>query len=264
MKSTAIQSLLGLVRQELYVTRHRLEITVDTLFFPLINVVLFGYIMSYIGTGGKLDGQIFLVGVLLWQVLTVMQYNTTVSTMWSIWSHNLTNLFIAPITAAQYLLAQGLAALVRTLAMAIFLMVGAWAVFNFNVFTLGWANVALFSFNLVLFAYALGIAFLGIIFRYGVRVQAIAWGAVYFFQPITAAFFPVSVLPGFLQAVAYALPPTYVFEAARAALSSSGIDWRYALIAFGLNLVYLGGGLLLFVYFFKKSKQTGQFARNDL
>jgi ABC-2 type transport system permease protein len=264
MMPSRLQRLSALIRLELFITRRRLEMIVDTLLFPLINVILFGYIMSYIGTGGQLDGQIFLIGVLLWQLMVIMQYNGTVTTMWNIWSHNLTNIFIAPISSDEYLLAQGLAALVRTLIIGLFLALGAWIVFDFNLLELGAANLAVFTFNLLVFAYALGVALLGVIFRFGVRVQAISWGAIYLFQPITAAFFPVAVLPGFLQGIAYALPPTYVFEAARAAISNPAVNWHYALVGAALNVLYLALSVLLFLYLFKKSKQTGQFARNDL
>ena len=264
MMPSTWQRLSGLILQELYVTRHRLEMIVDTLFYPLINVVLFGYITHFIGTGGQLNGQIFIVGVLWWQLLTVMQYNITVSSMWSIWSHNLTNIFIAPISVKEYLVAGAVSAAFRSLVVASLLFLGAWLVFGFNVFDLGMANMGLFTLNLLLFGCALGIAFLGVIFRFGVRIQAISWGAIYVIQPITAAFFPVGVLPGFLQAIAYALPPTYVFEAARQALTNPGVNWRYSLVSLGLNLLYLVGSILLFLYFFKKSRQSGQFARNDL
>lgn len=264
MMPSTWQRLSGLILQELYVTRHRLEILVDTVFYPLINVILFGYITHFIGTGGELDGQIFIVGVLLWQIMVVMQYNLTVSTMWSIWSHNLTNLFIAPISIREYLTAGVISAAARTLGIAAVLALGSWWVFDFNLLSLGIANVSFFTLNLIIFAAALGIALLGVIFRYGTRVQAVSWGAIYILQPLTAAFFPVAVLPGFLQAVAYALPPTYVFEAAREALVNPAVNWRYTFIAFGLNLVYTTISLVLFAYFFKKSKESGQFARNDL
>lgn len=264
MMPSTWQRLSGLIRQELYVTRHRLEIIVDTVFYPIINVILFGYITHFIGTGGELDGQIFIVGVLLWQIMVVMQYNLTVSTMWSIWSHNLTNIFIAPISVREYLTAGIISAAVRTLVITVLLGVGGWLVFDFNLLDLGFANISLFTLNLIIFAAALGIALLGIIFRFGMRVQAISWGAIYFLQPIVAAFFPVSVLPGFIQGIAYALPPTYVFEAARGALTDPSVDWQYTLTALGLNLAYFAASVLLFLYFFKKSKESGQFARNDL
>lgn len=264
MTPSSLQRLSALIKLELFITRRRLEMIVDTLLFPLINVILFGYIMAYIGSDGALDGQVFLVGVLLWQMMVIMQYNGTVTTMWNIWSHNLTNIFIAPISSRDYLVAQGLAALIRTLVIGLFLALGAWVVFDFSLLSLGFTNLVLFMCNLLIFAYALGVMFLGVIFRYGVRVQAISWGAIYVLQPLTAAFFPVAVLPSFLQSIAYTLPPTYVFEAARAALVTPSVNWRYAFIAFALNLIYLTLGVLLFLYLFKKSKQSGQFARNDL
>jgi len=128
----------------------------------------------------------------------------------------------------------------------------------------GTANLVLFFINLSLFAWALGIVLLGLIFRFGTRIQAVAWGVIFLFQPLTATYFPVTVLPPFLRAIAYMLPPTYVFEAARQALHQAGINWKYMTIAFGLNIIYGLLAVSLFKLLFKKSRQTGQFARNDL
>jgi ABC-2 type transport system permease protein len=41
---------------------------------------------------------------------------------------------------------------------------------------------------------------------------------MFLIMPISAVFYPVAILPGFLQPVAWALPPTYVFEGMRALL----------------------------------------------
>jgi ABC-2 type transport system permease protein len=98
----------------------------------------------------------------------------------------------------------------------------------------------------------------------GPSIQAIAWGVIFLFQPLTASFFPVSVLPPFLQHVAYALPPTYVFEAGRQALMNPAINCSYFGKAFGLNIFYSVISAFVFLYLFKKSKDSGQFARNDL
>jgi ABC-2 type transport system permease protein len=261
---SAWQRIKGLVWQELYLTRRRLEIIGDTVFFPMMNVILFGYITSYIGNGGNVEGTYFIMGILLWEVLVIMQYNVSVGSLWSIWSHNLTNVFIAPISIKEYLTAHILAAAIRTLAVVGLLAVGTYLAFGFNILDLGAANLGLFTLNLMLFACALGVVLLGTIFRFGLRVQALCWYTVFLFQPLTAVFFPVSVLPGFLQAIAYTLPPTYVFEAARAALENPSVDWRSSGIALGLNLLYLGIAFVVFSIFFRRSKESGQFARNDL
>ncbi len=264
MMPSSLQRIYGLVWQEFFLTRRRMEIIMDIFFFPMINVVLFGYITSYVGNSGHVESEYFIMGILLWEVLVIMQYNVSVSTLWNIWSHNLTNIFIAPISAREYLSAQVIAAALRTFGILGFLALGTYLVFDFNILDLGVANLAIFVLNLIIFACALGFVLLGAVFRFGLRVQSLTWYTIFLFQPITAAFFPVSVLPGFLQAISYGLPPTYVFEAARQALANPSVNWRYALIALGLNLLYLTLSVLLFRHFLRKSKESGQFARNDL
>jgi ABC-2 type transport system permease protein len=169
-----------------------------------------------------------------------------------------------PISTAEYLIAQVIASVVRSMAVIGFLGLGTYLVFHFNVLHLGILNLILFGTNLLLFSCWLGIALLGLVFRYGQRIQALTWYAVFIFQPLTAAFFPVAVLPGFLQGFAYALPPTYVFEGARQALTTSRINWPYIAMAFVLNILYSALAIIIFRYFFRRSKEIGQFARNDL
>ena len=104
---------------------------------------------------------------------------------------------------------------------------------------------------------------LAFLFRYGTGIQAITWGIIYLIQPLTASFFPVSVLPKAIQNIAYIFPITYVFEAARAALVDPTFKGNYMLTAFILNVIYF----FLFFYFFKRfvnlAKRTGQFSRNE-
>lgn len=255
--------IMTLVMHELFITRKSLEIIIDTLFFPLMNVVLFGYITHFLGTASQGSAYLML-GILLWEIVVINQYNMTVSTMWSVWSHNLTNIYIAPISVADYLIAHVIAAAVRTATVMVFLVLGTWLIFGFNLAQIGALNLVLLTINLSVFAWWIGIVLLGLIFRYGTRIQALAWGTIFLFQPLTAALFPVSVLPPVLQWVAYALPATYMFEAARQALDRGGTNWKYTLIASAMNIGYLVLALLVFRWLFRRSKETGQFARNDL
>lgn len=261
----SVQRIYALIVQELLITRRSLEIFMDILVFPLMSVILFGLITAFIsGVRESTTAAFIIIGALLWQVVSINQYNVTVSTLWSVWSHNLTNVFIAPISVREYLTAHVLAAGLRTLFVTALLALGIFWMFDFNLLEVGAVNLAIFLLNLSLFAWWIGIALLGLIFRFGTRIQAIAWGVIFLFQPLTAAFFPVSVLPTAFQAIAHALPATYVFEAAREALATSGVNWRYAGIAFALNIGYTILSLLFFAHLFRRSKESGQFARNDL
>ena len=265
MRPSALKRVRALVMQELFISRHSLEILFDVLVFPMMNVILFGFIARFVGSHSSgVNSQYLILGVLLWEIITIVQYNMTVSSLWSVWSHNLTNIFIAPTSAAEYLSAHALAAIARGAVVVGCFSVGTYFAFGFNLLQVGPLNLLLFFINLSLFAFWVGLVLLGLIFRYGTRIQAIAWGTIFLFQPLTASFFPVSALPGFLQAVAFALPPTYIFEAARQAFDNRSLNVRYMLIGSVLNLVYFGAAIAIFRFLFRRSKTTGQFARNDL
>jgi ABC-2 type transport system permease protein len=147
----------------------------------------------------------------------------------------------------------------------IFLLISLLALifFDYNIFELGSVNLFFFFVNLIIFSWVIGIAVLGAIFRFGTRIQALAWGLIFLFQPLTASFFPAETLPSFLQKVAFALPATYIFEAARKSLVDPTTHWDLITIAFLLNVVYFAASLYFFNYMFRKSKESGQFARNE-
>ena len=119
-------------------------------------------------------------------------------------------------------------------------------VFSFNVYSLGLVNLALFFLNLVFFAWSVGLAILGVIFRLGTRIQALAWGLVFLFQPLTGVYYPINVLPEALQTVARLVPATYVFEAARNSLESPAIQWQAMSIALLENAIYFGLAVAFF------------------
>lgn len=253
----------GLIVHEILLTRRSLEMFFDILFFPMMNVILFGLIMHFVRTSSQ--GSTYLImGILLWEVVVINQYNLTVSSLWSVWSHNLTNIFIAPISIGEYVAAHILAAALRTAVVFVLLSVGTYMAFGFNIAHFGIANLLLFYVNLSLFAYWLGIVLLGLIFRFGTRVQSIAWGTIYLFQPITASLFPLNVLPHAIQLIARALPASYIFEAARHSLTHSGVAVHANLVALAMNLGYGVVAALIFGRLFRRSKESGQFARNDL
>jgi ABC-2 type transport system permease protein len=250
--------------QEFYITRGSLEIVVDLFYTSLITVVVFGFVSGFLtGVLNPNTGSYLLLGMLLWDVIRVNQYSITVGSLWNIWSHNLSNMFVAPLSLAEYIGAHMLSGLLKTL--VIFGMISAIAAawFHFEIWRVGAVNLALFFANLTIFAWAVGLVLLGIVFMIGTRIQALAWGAIFVFQPLTAAFFPLGILPPGVCAVAYGIPPTWVFEAARRALADPSVNWTAAGIAFGENVLYLGIGLWAFYVMWARSRATGQFARND-
>ncbi len=259
-----LNSIKAILQQELFVTYRAIEVIMDIIFFPLMSIILFGFLSTYLTkASGSSIGQSVLMGMLLWQVIFIVQYSVSVGSLWNIWARNLSNLFITPLRARDYIFAQALSGAIKALLMLMLSAVISIYIFHFNLFILGFVPLSVFLSNLILFAFAVGLIILGVIFRYGTRIQAFAWGLLPMFQPITAAFYPVSVLPTPLRVIAYFFPPTFIFEAARGVLQSHYLDWRLIGIAFFENIIYVVVAILFFSAMFAKSKDTGQFARNE-
>ncbi len=181
----------AILLQEFYITKRSLEVIIDTFFFSAISIIVFSFMAIFISkTAGRLAAREVLVGVLLWEIIRITQYSLSVGSLWNIWSRNLSNMFITPLSLTEYMLAGIFSGLAKALINFGIIALIAGLIFRFNVFNLGTGNLVLYFINLSIFAWSTGFAIVGVIMCYGTRVQALAWGAVFLFQPLTAAFFP--------------------------------------------------------------------------
>lgn len=259
----SVGRICAIFLQGFFLAKSAIEYWFDLFFFSLMNVILFGLIGRLFSGGSHLGAYYVLIGVLFWEVIRVNQYALSVGSLWNMWSKNLSNVFISPVTAPEYFTAYMLTAVTEGTIMFMLLGVVARFLFGFNILLVGWPLLIASIINCTIFAWTIGLIMIGLIFRFGTRVQALAWGIIFVFEPLTAAFFPVKVLPAILQEIAWGFPPTYLFENLRAAISGGAIVWSGILLATALNLVYFGIAAMIFAAFFRKSKESGQFARMD-
>lgn len=262
-KNMSLTRILAILKQEVYLTRHSFEIIVDFVFFTFINAVVFGFISVWLSGENRLNAFYLIIGMNLWTIVSVTCYSFGNGTLWNIWSRNLTNLFITPLTISEYLSAHAFSAFLKSLGLFAMTAAISFFFFGFNLFELGLLNTLLYFINLSMFGWSLGLIVLGTIFRFGTRIQALAWSTASLFQPLSASLYPVKILPPVLQTVAYLLPPTYVFEAARYNITASETQWPLITMSFGLNLLYLVFAVVIFRWFYAKSKEVGQFAKNN-
>ena len=95
-------------------------------------------------------------------------------------------------------------------------------------------------------SWSLGLVSTGVVLRWGLGAESFAWLIVFVFLPLCCVYYPVTTLPGWLQPVALALPPTYVFEGLRAIVLNGTFDAQLMVKAFLLNLVYFALGFAAF------------------
>jgi ABC-2 type transport system permease protein len=128
--------------------------------------------------------------------------------------------------------------------------------FDFNLWGLGFA-LAIFFLNLILTSWSIGIFVSGLLLRNGLGAESLAWTIMFLFLPLTCVYYPVAVLPHWLQYVAWALPPTYVFEGMRALLIDHVFRADLMLEAFLFNVVLFAGASIAFVKLLESARNQG-------
>src|SRR4029077_3287901 len=184
---------------------------------PAVQMLMWGFLQLYIGQNAGFfarAGGMFIGAVLLWDILFRGQLGFSLSFLEEMWSRNLANLMLSPLRPAEFIAALIVMSLTRLVISTVPVALLAIAFFGFNLFGLGLALAAFFL-NLLLTSWAIGIFVSGLVMRNGLGAENMAWSIMFIFLPLTCVYYPVSVLPGWLQHVAWALPPTYVFEGMR-------------------------------------------------
>jgi ABC-2 type transport system permease protein len=202
------QRIKGIILQEAYVARREATVWVDLIVVSTMSVVVFGFLSRYLTQSQNRTAATYVIlGLLLWEVTRINQWCVSVNSLWNMWSSNLTNVFVTPISIPEYIAGNCILAFVKTTAVSIVLSVAAALAFDFNILSLGAPTLVLCLMIMTVFAWALGWLLLGVIFRYGITVQSVAWGTIFFLQPLCAVFFPLAVLPEPLHPIARLLPP---------------------------------------------------------
>jgi ABC-2 type transport system permease protein len=231
-----------------------------------MTLLLWGFVSEYL-QASKFSGSVNIVTVLLgavilWEILSEGQHSLSVAFLEDIWEKNLLNIFVTPLKLSEFLTATALLGLIRVFLISVVMTIVAFFAYSFNLFSFGFYIIP-FAFNLILFGWILGLLITGIILRFGTSAQVLAFGIMFLIQPFTAVFYPVSILPKYIQYISYSLPSTYVFEGLRAVTNSGIFLSSYFLIGLGLNLVYLALSLWFFYRMFARVKKNGSLTKLD-
>ena len=251
--------ILGMVLRYWYVIRSSWPRTAELIYWPLVQMLMWGFLQTYLaqqtGLAGKAAG-LFIGGVLLWDILVRSQLGFAVAFLEEVWSRNLGHLMMSPLRPTELVAALTIVSLLKLAVAMIPVAFLAYLFFGFNVLSLGIAFAAFFA-NLVIMSWSLGLVSTGVVLRWGLGAESFAWLIVFVFLPLCCVYYPVTTLPVWLQPVALALPPTYVFEGLRAVVLNGVFEPRLMAIAFALNLVYFALGYAAFAYFLHRARVQG-------
>ena len=257
--SGSLQRIWALVMRHIYIWRSSVMRLVDSIYWPAVQMVMWGFMTQYLLPQASFVAQaagVLLSGLLLWEVVVRGNLSLSIAFLEEMWSRNLGHLFVSPIRSWEMATGIIIAALLRTLLGLVPVSLMAWAFFGYSIYSLGLPLVAFFAI-LQMFSWSIGLAMSGMIMRVGQSAESFAWAAVFILMPVSGVYYPVSVLPHWLQVISYGLPPAYVFEGMRAILAEQTVHWDMLGIAFGLSVVYLVIGFQIFQWFFRLSRRAG-------
>jgi ABC-2 type transport system permease protein len=213
----------------------------ELVYWPALQLVTWGFSQNYISQNSGFfarAGGTFIGAVILWDILFRGQLGFSMSFLEEMWSRNLGNLLMSPLKVSEFVLSLMIMSVIRLAIGVIPMTLLAVAFFGFNFYGLGIALVVFFC-NLIFTSWSFGLVSSGLVLRNGLGAEGLAWTLMFVLLPLTCVYYPVSVLPHWLQMVAWCLPPTYVFEGMRSLLTEHVFRADLMIEAFAINLVLL-------------------------
>lgn len=249
----------AMVLRHVYLLRASWPRVLELIYWPTVQMVLWGFITVFLSQNSTYVAQatgVLLSAVLLWDVLFRGQIGIALVFMEELYSRNLGHLFVSPLRPYEMVVSLLLMSLIRTLIGVGGAALVAIPLFGYNVFDLGLPLIAFFL-NLIVMSWAIGLLVAGIVMRYGLGAESIAWVAIFALQPLSGVYYPIAVLPHWLQPVAWALPSSHVFEGMRELLFHHTFNAGLLISAAWLNVLYIAGGVAIFLGFFHAARQRG-------
>ena len=251
----------ALLLRYLYLYRSSVARLMGVLFWPVMDLLVWGFLTMYLSRVALPATVLYLLGAaIFWDVFYSAQQAITLSITEEIWVRNILNLFVAPVSTAELLLATSLVGVLRATTSALALAILARLFYAFDLFAIGFALVPFF-FALLLFGWAMGTFTMALVLRFGQAAEALIWGIPFLIQPLSAVFYPVSVLPRWLQPVSRAIPSTHVFEGMRTALATRRVDTSALAPALVLDVVYLAAAAAFFAWMLGRVREKGYLSR---
>ncbi len=243
----------------MYLYKRSFPRLLEIFYWPLLDLVVWGFVSVYLAQykGSLPEFITFFIGALiLWDILFRSQQGVTISFLEDLWSRNLLNIFVSPLSTVEYVVTLLAMSAIKLLLTTTVMVVLAWVLYSFDIFRLGLPLVPLVA-NLIIMGWSVGIITTAIILRFGQEAEVLAWGIALLFQPVSAVFYPVEVLPGWLQSIANFIPSAHVFEGMRQVINSNTFPYDHLIWAAALNCGYVAASILFFAWNFRRVKDKG-------
>src|SRR5436190_19491910 len=262
--------LSGVIERNIYLVKRYIWWDIAFFLWTVANTLTIVFIAKGIpAVGGKIDVEkvttILLVGAVIWAYLGIIFEILTETVAWERWEGTIEYTFMAPLSRPVHLIGMGLFAIGYGVIRAALLFGVVAAFFGLHLHDANYAAalVVLMVASISFIGIGMMTAVLPLISpEKGTQLGFVAQGLL---LVVSGVYYPVSVLPGWMQALAKISPATYALRGCRAEfLKGAGITdlWRdiWPLLIIGAVSVPLG--LWVFHRGERYAKQHGKLKRS--
>ena len=231
----------------------------DLIYWPTIQVFLWGFISKFFTLSSSYYNNtvgIILSAAILYDFLFRSSISYNMMFLEEIWSRNFTNLFIAPIRICEIIAALTLTSILRTLIGLIPAAIIAIPLFGVSIFQIGVPLVFLLL-TLYIFGVTLGLLVTSGLIRFGPSFENIAWASLFFLAPLGCIYYPIEILPEWLQIISKLLPLVHIFEEMRNILIYDSVNYIQIFKAIIISIIYFVLGIFVFYWSYNGAKDRG-------
>ncbi|HKO84325.1 MAG TPA: ABC transporter permease [Actinomycetota bacterium] len=238
----------------------------DVTVWPIVDTVLFGSLGVFFVTQGGPDsaaqaGVAYLLsGIVLWHVVYQAQIAVSTGFMEETWSRNLLSLMVTPLKELELVAGIALFGLVKLVMGVGVVALAAYALYAFDVTTLGLGLVPVMAI-LLAGGWAIALLVVGLMLRFGNGAEALAWGIMFLVMPLGGVFYPVEALPPFIRPISELLPTTHAFAAGRELIDGGPMPWGELAQAAVGTLVAVLGALAFVAWMLRLFRRRGYVTR---
>ena len=253
------KKIYGLSLRHFYLIKSSFPRILDLIYWPSIQIFLWGFISKFFTMSSEYYNNtvgVILSAAILYDFLFRASISYNMMFLEEIWSRNFTNLFISPIKIKEIIAALTLTAIFRTLIGLVPASILAIPLFGVSIFKIGLPLLFLLL-SLYIFGVTLGLLVTAGLIRFGPSFENIAWASLFFLAPLGCIYYPIEILPDWLQMIAKLLPLVHIFEEMRNILLNSSVNLSNIIKSISISVVYFVIGVIVFYISYFGAKKRG-------
>ena len=251
--------ILALSLRHVYLIKGSFPRILDLIYWPTVQIFLWGFISKFFTLSSSYFENtvgIILSAAILYDFLFRSSISYNMMFLEEIWSRNFTNLFIAPIRISEIITALTMTAIFRTLIGLVPAALLAIPFFGVSIFKIGTPLIFLLI-SLYIFGVTLGLLVTSGLVRFGPSFENIAWASLFFLAPLGCIYYPIEILPKWLQIIAKFFPLVHIFEEMRNILINDIINYFQISKAILISFLYFIFGVIIFYVSYNGAKDRG-------